>query len=467
MNSTSIYSNLSLQVLKIKEVDIFYDEYFNFEVNSDSDLTVCVVMQSLKPIYDEDIFSTFIKRSIINDKKIIIVTENINYFNFILADSLPRITLVEFPIALLKHNDVSIKNLFQFQFPFGKKLTITLKTFISNVINSFYLPKIKNICLDFDNTLWEGVIGNENILDNKFEKSNSVFLLFQNKLKELKNYGILLCLVTKNNRIDVDNFFQKNKSMPLKLDDFIIIKSNWSAKSKNIIDISNELNINTDTFLYFDDSDFELEEVKISLPNVRSYKVTLDTLNDQLHLIPEFQEIISRKKAIDKTLDYKKEFNRKTLLNNDLHIVDPYNLDAFERLEVKLKIETNNLDLKRISEMSEKTNQFNFNKKILDECSINNFLKSNNIFFTCSANDKYGDYGIIGYIHVNPLNQIENFVLSCRALSRGVEYKFIEHVINVLHLEKIIIKYKETERNKPSKIFLENNNKFPQEIILN
>ncbi len=59
--------------------------------------------------------------------------------------------------------------------------------------------------------------------------------------------------------------------MPLKLDDFIIIKSNWDSKSKNIIDISNKLNINTDTFLFFDDSDFELEEVNINIPKIRSY----------------------------------------------------------------------------------------------------------------------------------------------------------------------------------------------------
>ncbi len=56
--------------------------------------------------------------------------------------------------------------------------------------------------------------------------------------------------------------------------------------------------------------------------------------------------------------------------------------------------------------------------------------------------------------------------MSCRALSRGIEYKFIEHVMKEISLKKIVIKFKETERNKPSKIFLKNNKKLPQEILL-
>ena len=79
--------------------------------------------------------------------------------------------------------------------------------------------------------------------------------------------------------------------MPLKIDDFIIIKSNWEPKSKNIIEIYDELNINPDTFIYFDDSDFELEEVRVKLPCVRSYKVSANSLTNLIALIPEFQEI--------------------------------------------------------------------------------------------------------------------------------------------------------------------------------
>ena len=52
--------------------------------------------------------------------------------------------------------------------------------------------------------------------------------------------------------------------------------------------------------------------------------------------------------------------------------------------------------------MSEKTNQFNFNKRVLSISNLNELIKSQHMFFTCSAKDKYGDYGIIGY-NVRPL----------------------------------------------------------------
>lgn len=465
MISVNIYSNLSLQVLKLKNVDFFYDEYFNFDLDVNSKLSICVIMQTIKPVLDNDIFLEFIQKNIDSGKKIAIVTDNVNFIKNSFSKNISDIHLFKFPTNILESNDVSIKNLFTFQFPFSRKSAAILKSFIESIIVSLNSPMIKAICLDFDNTLWQGIIGDENNFSNLFEKSDSSFLLFQNKLKELKNHGILLCLVTKNNRNDIDMFFNKNMSMPLKLNDFIIIKSNWEPKSNNIIEIYKELNINPDTFIYFDDSDFELEEVKVKLPTVRSYKVSSNNLTNLILLIPEFQEIISRNKNNDKTSEYKQEFIRKKMLDTGKVLLDPYNLESFQRLEVKLEIKNKKLDLDRISQMSEKTNQFNFNKCVLSISNLNELIKSKHIFFTCSAKDKYGNYGIIGYIHLNPDFEFENFVLSCRALSRGIEFKFIEHVISVFKLKKIVIKFNETSRNNPAKLFIEKNKKFPQEII--
>jgi FkbH-like protein len=465
MNSVSIYSNLSLQVLKLKNSDFFYDEYFNFDLDTNSELSVCVIMQTIKPVVDNDIFIEFIQKNINAEKRIAIITDNKFFFKSILLKNISDIHMFEFPSNILEVNDISIKNLFTFQFPFSRKSASILKSFVHNAIVSLNSPTVKAICLDFDNTLWQGTIGNENNFSNLFEKSNSSFLLFQNKLKELKNHGILLCLVTKNNSNDIDLFFQKNKSMPLKLSDFIIVKSNWDPKSNNIIEIYKELNINSDTFLYFDDSEFELEEVRVKLPEVRSYKVSVDNLTNLISLVPEFQEIISKNIYIDKTSDYKKEFKRKKILVKDAENIDPYNLKSFERLEVVLDIKNQELNLDRISEMSEKTNQFNFNKKTLSISNLKELIKLNHMFYTCSANDKYGDYGIVGYIHLDPKFEIENFVLSCRALSRGIEFKFIEHVKTKIGLKEITFKFNETNRNNPAKLFLKKNKKFPQKII--
>ena len=179
MNSVSIYSNLSLQVLKLKNVDFFYDEYFNFDLETNSKVSIFIVMQTIKPVLDNDIFIELIQKNISAGKKVCIISDNTTFFNSILSKNLSEIQMFEFPSSILESNDISIKNLFTFQFPYSRKSASILKFFIQDVILSISSPKIKAICLDFDNTLWQGVIGNENNFLNLFEKSSSSFLLFR------------------------------------------------------------------------------------------------------------------------------------------------------------------------------------------------------------------------------------------------------------------------------------------------
>ena len=83
MSSTSIYSNLSLQVLKLKNVDFNYDEYFNFDLNIDSKLSVFVIFQSIKPLLDIEIFTEFIRKNIDHGKKTAIISDDINFFKIV------------------------------------------------------------------------------------------------------------------------------------------------------------------------------------------------------------------------------------------------------------------------------------------------------------------------------------------------------------------------------------------------
>ena len=111
-------------------------------------------------------------------------------------------------------------------------------------------------------------------------------------------------------------------------------------------------------------------------------------------------------------------------------IDDEYNLSLFNLLEIELQFKKNNeIDIQRVIQMSEKTNQFNFNKLKLNKSDILKILKQGYDIFTCSSKDKYGDYGVIGYIIFNESNQILNYVISCRALSRHIEYKFLDYCI--------------------------------------
>ena len=52
----------------------------------------------------------------------------------------------------------------------------------------------------------------------------------------------------KNSEQVAKNVFKKK--MPLKLSDFVSFKSNWINKASNIFEISKELNLSTDSFVF-------------------------------------------------------------------------------------------------------------------------------------------------------------------------------------------------------------------------
>ena len=165
----------------------------------------------------------------------------------------------------------------------------------------------------------------------------------------------------------------------------------------NINDISDSLSLDTNTFLFIDDSDFEIEEVNINVPNIRTIKFVNDIEYFKEHFLnnPLFFKGSITDEDINKTSIYKEEFKRKSKMKKAKIIDDEYNLSLFNLLEIELQFKKNNeIDIQRVIQMSEKTNQFNFNKLKLNKSDILKILKQGYDIFTCSSKDKYGDYGV-------------------------------------------------------------------------
>ena len=78
--------------------------------------------------------------------------------------------------------------------------------------------------MDADNTLWPGIIGEDNFIKIKIKnkKEKYSYYSFQKDLKKLKNRGVLLAICSKNNLKDLKLFFKvKSKSMPLNIKIFL------------------------------------------------------------------------------------------------------------------------------------------------------------------------------------------------------------------------------------------------------
>ena len=56
--------------------------------------------------------------------------------------------------------------------------------------------------------------------------------------------------------------------MFLKLEDFATWRINWNDKAKNLLEITKELNLSTDSCVFIDDNPNERNRIKTSLPDV-------------------------------------------------------------------------------------------------------------------------------------------------------------------------------------------------------
>jgi len=89
----------------------------------------------------------------------------------------------------------------------------------------------------------------------------------------------------------------------------------------------------------------------------------------------------------------------------------------------------------------------------LDNVNLRKIKKDKNFnLITFSVSDKYSDSGIIAAVILEKRNsffQIKEFLISCRALGRNLEYIFISQIIKNFSIKDLRICYLKTERNEP------------------
>jgi len=326
---------------------------------------------------------------------------------------------------------------------FGKILTTEASLVVSNAISnvikySFIAPK-KVLVLDLDNTIWGGVIGDdgpENLKIGDESPEGRIFLEIQSYFKMIKESGILLAIVSKNEKsLAIDGL--KIKKNILKLSDFTSLRMNWKKKSENILSISKELNLGLDSFVFIDDNPAEREEVakqlpEVSIPNIGDNPENfIKIIND--HSYFNLNSKIS-KEDIARTSLYQTENMRvKLKKKNNSHSSFLKSL-KIEVIFIKKIID--NID--RIHQLTNKTNQFNLTTKRLTLSELKKYISHpQKKVIAVQAKDKFGDYGIISILYLSKsLNSwnIDNWVMSCRVFAKSIESAILFSLIK--HLKK-------------------------------
>lgn len=316
---------------------------------------------------------------------------------------------------------------------------------LANIIKSIYGKNKKALVLDLDNTLWGGVVGDdgvENLAIGPEIANGQVYLEFQKYLKEQKNLGIILNVNSKNEYENAIAGLNHSSSL-LKPDDFVIIKANWEPKNVNIKSIADQLNIGEDSLVFIDDNPAERQIVRdyiegIAVPNI-------DVPENYIKIIDHngyFEMTNFSIEDLKKSELYKENIQRNELMST----VDNYEEYLFS-LKMKAEIASfKPIYLERITQLINKSNQFNLTTKRYSLSDIENIYNDDNyIKLYGRLEDIFGDNGlitiVIGNIRNNNELHIDLWVMSCRVLKRNMEEAMLDAVVTKAREKNIQIIY--------------------------
>jgi len=325
---------------------------------------------------------------------------------------------------------------------------------IAKIIKSIYGKNQKGIVVDLDNTLWGGVIGEcgvEGIELGKETAQGYSYIEFQQYLKDISNYGISLCIASKNEKENALKGLNHPFSV-LKEEDFIYIEANWNNKAENLQNIADKMNITADSIVFVDDNPAEREIVKENLKDIKV--VEADNANEFIKYIDQngYFEITTLSEDDFKRNQYYKKRRKEIESKNTFIDYDLY----LKSLDMRAEFSSfNKMHLERITQLINKTNQFNLTTKRYNNSEIE-YIINNKDYISIYGRliDKYGDNGIVTLAFGkknNDIFNIELWIMSCRVFERKLEFALFDEIVKRCKndsIKKITGKYIPTSKNK-------------------
>ena len=341
--------------------------------------------------------------------------------------------------------------------PYTPAFFTALGTAIARKINTLQSAPYKVVVLDCDNTLWKGVCGEDGAQGIAIDGE---YRALQEFMVNCADAGMLLCLCSKNVEADVWAVFDRLSDMPLTRDRIVAAKINWQPKSENLKALAAELNLGLDSFIFIDDNPIECAEVQANCPEV----LTLE-LPSQTDRIPQF---LAHTWAFDRTgrtqEDAKRaQFYQQNLQREAFRAAVPTFEDFLVRLNLQVTISpVAPAQFPRVAQLTHRTNQFNFTTIRRTEADVRQLCASGALeCWTVDLCDRFGDYGIVGAMLFSTGSdalEVDTFLLSCRALGRGVEYRMLAKLGELARdrsLSTVRVPYQPTAKNQPALSFLD------------
>ena len=315
----------------------------------------------------------------------------------------------------------------------------------------------KVLALDLDNTLWAGVLGDDGLAGIMLgtDYPGNCHRDVQRRALALRRQGVLLAVCSKNDPDLVTEAFAQHPDLLLRADDFVAQAVNWGRKDDNLRQLASTLNLGLDAVVFADDSQFECELVRHELPAVRVVELAGDPAGFSNRLLAEGHFTVLATGATDRerTELYRARSGRE-------RFAATFDSAADYLHELKLRVTVrpvDDLSLPRVAQLGLRTNQFTMTERAHTEAQTRQRAASpDHLVLTVEVTDRFGAEGLVGGVWLDRRDPdawvIENFVLSCRVFSRGVEQAALHRVAELAgatgatRLEAL---FRPTTRNKP------------------
>jgi len=299
---------------------------------------------------------------------------------------------------------------------------------VANIIKSLCGKNKKALVLDLDETLWGGVVGDdgmEGLVLGQETPNGRVYSEFQEYIKAHKDLGIPLNVCSKNDKANALAGLNHPDGV-LVPEDFTIIKANWESKDRNVIEIAQELNIGADSLVFVDDNPAERAIVSAQIPGIAVPEV--DTAEEYIKRIDRsgfFEVTTITSEDVARSEMYKENLKREKL-KQQFECYSDY-LKSLEMVAVIHDFEP--ICFARISQLANRSNQFNLTTKRYTESEIATVAEdSNYIKLYGKLSDKFGDNGLVSVIigkKDGSSLHLKLWIMSCRVLKRDMEWAML------------------------------------------
>jgi len=331
------------------------------------------------------------------------------------------------------------RNWLMYRQPYSNHFSHEIGVAIADAIASRLRVPPKVIVLDCDDTIWAGLAVDDGIggLQSSDAFPGFAHRSFQLAVRRLRHRGVLLAIASKNDPETVEQAFDQVDGMVLTRDDIAGWRVSWGPKPEAIAELAAEFNLGLDSFVFVDDSSYEIGAVSTQLPDVITLQVPVDDIEALPDLLAEsglfrLMRVTDDDRA--RTGRMIAETGRTTAATAMSHEEFLADLD----LHVTL-LDVGPAEIGRTAQLVNKTNQFNLTTIRRTQADVAALADDpEHRVHAVAVHDRFGEYGIVGVV-ISAIDddgwQLDTVLMSCRVLGRGVETAMLAGVVDQLRAD--------------------------------